>query len=157
MKDAIFAGLISGIISPILVSWIQHKCIWRSQKRLEYRWLIFNDAIKVLAFYARDAMDFELQQNKKEHNGRRASTELRNETKELMEKSRGLIKAFFPDSHEAFDKALRAEISLRNYNDFDEKRCIAIEKMSEELGVGAKTDFYKNLMLKFSNLFKEKH
>jgi hypothetical protein len=42
--DAIVAGIISGVISPFVVSWIQHKVIWRSQKQLEMKHSIFLDS-----------------------------------------------------------------------------------------------------------------
>ena len=51
------AGILSGIISPFIVSWLQHKVIWKSQKNLEIKYSVFNNAVKALSQFATDALD----------------------------------------------------------------------------------------------------
>ena len=54
---AIGSGALSGIVSPLIFSWIQHKCIWKTQKKLEIKYSILNDSVKALGMYATDALD----------------------------------------------------------------------------------------------------
>ncbi len=95
MKDALIAGLISGIISPLMLSLIQHKVIWKRQKTLEIKYSIFNDAIRALSQLSTDALDLALQSQKPTSNGLTPTIHFRPETTELIEKSRGLVMAFF--------------------------------------------------------------
>jgi hypothetical protein len=65
------------------------------------------------------------------------AVEARPKTLELMERSRGMVKAFFTQAlYDAYDEALRAKISLDTIPniDFEEKRTKAILAMSKELG-----------------------
>ena len=97
MKEAIIAGLISGLISPIILSWFQHRLIWKTQKRLEIKFNIFTDAVTALSALETDSTNPKLQKNKSEYKGMTRVVELRPETEELIEKSRGMVKAFYAE------------------------------------------------------------
>ena len=63
--EAIIGGLIGGIISPLILSWLQHRFIWRTQKRLEMKHtIVFLDAVRALSLWARDALDPDFQSKK---------------------------------------------------------------------------------------------
>ena len=136
--ELIGVGLLSGIISPLFLSWLQHKWIWKSQKKLEIKYEIFEDAVKALSLYATDALDPKLQSQKASYKGVARLIELRPETSELMEKSRGLVSAFFSkEAYSLYDSALKAGVSIETIPcvDFEQKRTKAIVKLSEELGI----------------------
>lgn len=137
--DAIVAGVLSGVISPFVVSWIQHKFIWRSQKQLEMKNSIFLDAVRALSQWSRDALDPALQAQPTAPGAAvRRLVEMRPETAELLERSKGLVQAFFaPTVYTAYDAALRAQIALDNIpnEDFEAKRTAAIVAMANELGI----------------------
>lgn len=138
LMGAIIAGILSGVISPLVLSWLQHRVIWKSQKQLEIKFVIFQDAVRALSLWATDALDIHLQSNKASHNGLTRVTEARPETWELIEKSRGLVQAFFSsETFAAYDEALRANISLQSIpnEEFDQKRTKAILLMATELGI----------------------
>ena len=138
MRDAIIAGLISGLMSPLILSLIQHKLIWKRQKKFEIRYTVFSDAVRALGQLSTDALDPRLQGQKAEYKGRTRIVELRPETSELMERSRGMVNALFSDrASSAFDKALATEISIEEVPciEFEENRTDAIIRLSEELGI----------------------
>jgi hypothetical protein len=135
---ALASGALSGIISPLVLSWLQHKCIWKSQKKLEVKYSIFEDAVRALSLLATDAFDLKLQSEKTSYKGRSRQIELRPETSELIENSRGMVKAFFTEtSYKLFDAALKARISFEEVPclDFENKRTAAIVQLSQELGI----------------------
>jgi hypothetical protein len=137
--DAIVAGFLSGVISPFVVSWIQHKFIWRSQRRLEMKNSIFLDAVQALSQWSRDALDPALQAQPPAPGAKvKRVVEMRPDTAELLERSKGLVQAFFaPSVYSAYDAALKAHIALENIpnEDFEAKRTAAIVAMANELGI----------------------
>lgn len=136
--NAIIAGLLSGIISPLVLSWLQHRYIWKSQKRLEMKYTIFQDAVRALSLWATDALDPVLQANKTTHKGVTRVTEYRPETMELLERSRGMVKAFYStDAYAAYDLVLRAKLSVDDVpnEEFEQRRTVAILAMARELGI----------------------
>jgi hypothetical protein len=138
MIKAIVAGLLSGLLSPLVLSWLQHNIIWRRQKRYEVKYSIFTDAVRALSQYETDVLDFQLQQNKPQIGEIVKKIELRPETSSLIEKSRGLVMAFFsPETHDLFDKAFKATLSIENVPniEFEESRNEAIISMTKELGI----------------------
>jgi len=138
LMDAIIAGILSGVLSPLVLSWLQHRVIWKRQKQLEIKFTIFQDAVRALSLWATDALDPGLQSKKAAYNGVTRVTEARSETWELIEKSRGLVQAFFSsETFSAYDEVLRANISLQNIpnEDFEQKRTKAILLMATELGI----------------------
>jgi hypothetical protein len=139
MKEAIIAGLISGLISPTILSWFQHRLIWKKQKRLDIKFNIFTDAVTALSSLETDSTNPNLQKNKSTYKGMTRAVELRPATEELIEKSRGMVKAFYAEeTYNKFDKALKSKISIENIPniEFEEKRVSAIVGMARELGIG---------------------
>jgi hypothetical protein len=138
MFTAIIAGLIAGIVSPLLLSWLQHKVIWRSQKKMEIKYSIFDEALRALSQYCVDALDPEIQASKKQYVGRERPVEARAETFALLAKSEGMVQAFFSrDAYEAFLRATRAPISIETVPNlpFEKARVEAIIKLASELGI----------------------
>ena len=134
---AIGAGIVSGIISPFILSLFQHKVIWKSQKKLEIKYSVFNKAVKTLSQFATDALDPFLQQNVPGQEKQRI-LKTRKETDELCQESRDMVKAFFSEKTcSLFNEALKTDISLQNVPniEFEDNRVKAIIAMSEELGI----------------------
>jgi len=131
------AGMLSGIISPFIVSWLQHKVIWKSQKKLEIKYSVFNNAVKALSQFATDALDPVMQKSIPDQQIQRI-TKTRKETDEMCQETRDMVKAFFSkEAHSLLDNALRTEISIQNApnEEFERNRVKAIIAMSEELGI----------------------
>lgn len=138
MKDAIIAGIISGLMSPLILAWLRHKIIWKSQKREEIKMNAFIDTLTALSSLETDALDVELQSNKKAYNGLSRIVEFRPETIIIKERARGMVRAFFSqETFEKVDKAMRTQVSIENVPniDFEENRTLAISALAEELGV----------------------
>lgn len=138
MIKTIMAGIVGGVISPFIVSFFQHKCIWKNQKKLEIKYSIFQDAILALSQYAVDATDPALQSKKSTYNNLSRVVEARPETFSLMEKSRGMIKVFFSEEgYRVFDEASRVPISIEKIPnlDFENARTKAIIQLAKELGI----------------------
>ncbi|MBI9086293.1 MAG: hypothetical protein JEZ11_22020 [Desulfobacterales bacterium] len=157
MKDAIIAGMISGLMSPAILSWLKHKIIWKAQKRNEIKISAFTDTLTALSSLETDALDTELQSNKKEYKGSMRVVELRPETIVLMEKSRGMVRAFFSEATFKYvDKALRDKVSIENIPniEFDESRTTAIIAMSEELGIN-ESSFWEAITSGFKGWHKK--
>jgi hypothetical protein len=158
MKEAIVAGLISGLVSPLFLSWLQHRLIWKSQKRFEVKFNIFSEAVSALSSLEADAINPKLQSNKTEYNGTTRIVELRPETEEALEKSRGMVKAFFSDStYKIFDKALRSKISIDNIpnSEFEKNRTNSILEMSRELGIDNQSLWQKLTNYSLGRLFRK--
>ncbi|MBI5574215.1 MAG: hypothetical protein HY919_06660 [Elusimicrobia bacterium] len=137
-REALLAGLISGIISPMIVSFIQHKCIWKSQKRLEIKYSIFNDAVRALSLNTVDALSPEIQNNKVTYQGAIREVERKPETWELIEKSRSMVRAFYSkETSEKFEKAIKTKISIENIpnTEYEINRTEAIIALSKEIGI----------------------
>jgi hypothetical protein len=138
LKDAIIAGVISGLMSPLILAWLQHKIIWKAQKRDEIKMEAFIDTLTALSSLETDALDTELQSNKKSYKGLTRLVEFRPETIVVKERARGMVRAFFlKETFEKVDKAMREELSIENVPniDFEESRTIAISAMAAELGI----------------------
>ena len=134
---AIGAGILSGIISPFIVSWVQHKVIWKSQKKLEIKYSVFNNAVKALSQFAADALDPAMQKPIPDQPIQR-KVKTRKETDEMCQEARDMVKAFFSKkAHSLLDNAMRTEISVQNAPNqvFEENRVKAIIAMSNELGI----------------------
>lgn len=138
MLSAILAAVIAGLISPIVVLWLQHRYVWRLQKRLEMKYSVFQDAVRALSLWSRDALDLDLQTNKPDYKGTQRKTELRPETDELLERSKLMVQAFFsPKVYGSYDAALRSHISIEEIpnTDFEKRSVAAILAMARELGI----------------------
>lgn len=142
MKEAIIAGFISGLISPLILSWLQHKIIWKRQKRFEIKFNIFSEAVSALSAYETDSLNPNLQKNKSEYFGSTRMVELRPETEQALERTKGMVKAFFSDeTYQVLDKALRSKISIENIPNttFEKNRTATILEMAKELGIDNQT------------------
>ena len=138
MRDAIIAGVISGLMSPLILAWLRHKIIWKAQKRDEIKMNAFIDTLTALNSLETDALDTELQSNKKPYKGLTRVVEFRPETIIVKERARGMVRAFFSkETYEKVDKAMRTEVSIENVPniDFDENRTLAISALAAELGI----------------------
>lgn len=133
-------SLLIGFVGGAGALWLQQRFAWKPQKRIELRNKVFDDAMQALAMYEVDACDAALQENWKTYSGQglRPHVVLRIETRILMQRSLLQVKAFFsPETSEAFDAALRADVSLTNIpnSDFAQKSDKAIRLMAKDLGV----------------------
>jgi hypothetical protein len=138
MLRLIFAGLIAGVISPLLLSWLQHRVIWRTQKKADVKYAIFSDAVRALSQYSVDALDPALQVEKKSYHGQTRYIETRPETLALMEQSRSMVQAFFSErAYEAFNSALCTPISIETVPNFEFEgaRVKAIVALATDLGI----------------------
>jgi hypothetical protein len=137
-SDAIVAGLIGGLLSPLVLAWLQHHFVWRAQKLIELKTSIFQDSIRALSLWAVDAMDPALQADKRPFGGLVRDVNFRPETGELMERTRGLVQAFFsPQTFALYNAALTERISHDNIpnNEFERKRTAAIRAMAREINL----------------------
>ena len=136
--EAIVAGVVAGILSPLVLAWLRHKYIWQSEKRLEQKYKIFIDAVRALALFSTDALDPKLQSEKASYKYVSRVTECRPETFEAMETSLGMVKAFFGEAtFSALDKAFKQKLSVENVpnTEFENARVEAILAMACELGI----------------------
>jgi len=152
MKDAIIAGILSGLISPLVLAWLSHQIIWRSQKRNEIRINAFTDTITALSMFETDAMDMELQSIKREYKGQSRVLEYQPETSVAMGRAKGMVKAFYStETYNIVDKAFNTKISIENVPniEFYENRTAAVVAMSNELGLNNE-GFFKAITSVFS-------
>ena len=138
MKEAIIAGILSGLISPLVLAWLSHQIIWKSQKRNEIRMNAFTDTLTALSLFETDAMDMGLQSDKKEYKGQLRVLEYRPQTSIAIGRATGMVKAFFSiETFNKVDKAFKTKISIENVPniEFYENRTKAVVAMSNELGL----------------------
>ena len=131
-------GLIAGIVSPILLSFLQQRIVWRVQKQIEIKTKAFDEAMQALAMYEADALDVEFQANKPSGVGVQPRTHFRQETIHQIQKSLALIEAFFnEETFIAFSEALSSGVTLETIPNerHSERRTKAIRLMADELGL----------------------
>ena len=136
--EMVGVGLISGLISPVIVLVVQHKYIWKRQRNMEIKKMIFDDAVRALSLYVVDALDMKLQGEKPSYKEMTRSIERRPETWQLIEETRAMVRAFFSeDTYEKLENALKTDVSLENvpHIEFEQKRVAAIQALSRELGL----------------------
>ena len=134
---AVIAGIFGGVVSP-LFSDALHKKRWQQQRSFELKYEAFQGAIDALAAWAADAMDFELQAKKVEHNGTVRVTEIRPQTFQSLEHYENLIEALFTESVKTkYCETLKCKIAIDNVpnTEFEEKRIAFIKAGSDELGL----------------------
>lgn len=140
MPDAIVGGIVGGLVSPLLLSILKHFVIWRTEAKLELKRRIFDEAVSALAARAVDALDPELQANKKGDGEFVRETEYRPETLEAMERSRSQVTALFgPDTANLFERAVSCKVSWKSVpnTEFEDARTAAVASMAQELGISA--------------------
>ena len=132
------AGLIAGILSPLLLSFLQQRVIWRMQKQTEIKVKAFDEAMQALAMYEADALDVQLQANKPTGGGLQPVTNFRQETKNQIHKSLAMVEAFFnEETFTAYSDALSSGVSLQSIPNekHSERRTKSIRLMADELGL----------------------
>lgn len=135
---ALIAGIVSGLLSPLILSVLQHRIVWRRQKRFEVKFGIFADAIKALSAYESDALNPDIQKNKQSYKGMVRKIALRPETDQMIDSSRCMIKAFYSEEvYRAFDAALKTKVSFEEVPniEYEENRITAVVSMASELGI----------------------
>ncbi len=138
--DSIIAAVIASIMSPLMLAWLQHKIVWRAQKRDEIKMDAFINTLTAFSSKESDASDVELQSQKKEYKGQPIKVDFRPETIIVLRKARGMVKVFFSkDTFDKVDRAMKAQISFDDYPpiEFYERCDIAISAMAKELGINA--------------------
>ncbi|HDL01918.1 MAG TPA: hypothetical protein ENH23_06770 [candidate division Zixibacteria bacterium] len=139
MLELFAVGIISGIISPLILSILRHIWIWKRQKILEIKYETFDSAVQALSMYAADALDPILQyERKSRENIKPRKVEMRLETSELLEKAKGMIDAYFSEeTSKLYDEAIRTKISIEDIpcTEFEDARAKAIIALSKELGL----------------------
>ncbi len=142
---SILIALLSGFVAAYLTPFFNANFArrnWRQQKAFDLKYEVFQGAVTALAAWLTDALDVNLQNSKGKYKGASRLVEMRPETSQALEKSRGMVEAFF--SHEVaqkFDEATRAELSIDTVPnaEFERKRLAFIVAASQELGLEAKT------------------
>jgi hypothetical protein len=133
---AIPSGIVSGIISPFIVSWLKHTFIWKRQREIELKNSIFRDAARALSMLETDATDPALQSDKASYKGKSRSVEARSQTFEFCITTGSLIESLFSnDAFKAWDKAYRTPISIEKAPDleFATNRSDALKRLANEL------------------------
>ena len=133
---AIPSGIVSGIISPFVVSWLKHTFIWKRQREIELKNSIFRDAARALSMLETDALDPALQSDKASYKGQARSVEARSQTFELCITVGALIDCFFTDDAiKAWKKAFDTPISIEKAPDleFATNRSDALKRLANEL------------------------
>ena len=131
-------GLVAAILSPLLLSFLQQRVIWRAQRQTEIKAKSFDDAMLALAMYETDALDVQLQENKPTGGGLQPVTNFRQETRNQMQKSLALIEAFFDqETFRAYNDALSSSLSLQTIPNVEyfQRRTKAIRLLADELGL----------------------
>ena len=132
------AAVLSGIISPILLSFFNHNFIWRRQKSFELKYSVFELAVNALSALETDSLNPELQNNKKQYKGMQRHVEVKPETQEAIERAVAMTQSFYSkEALEALQKALGSKIGIENIpnTEFEEHRSNAIKIMAKELGL----------------------
>ena len=142
MKDV---GLVLlGIFSGVFLSWFQFRYIWINQKMLEAKLTILDEAAKALGLYQREALDPDIQSQKRQHKAKNGSVpvrtiELTADTDVLIRKTLVKTKALFSEqTYNAFNKAINAPLSVEetsgdSHHDFISDSDAAIKMMGHEL------------------------
>lgn len=143
MKE--FGFLVFGTCLGFGLSWFQFKYIWLNQRRLEEKYKILREATKALALFEREALDPEIQNNKRVYNSDRQGTSERRI--ELSAKTDVLIRTvliktnamYSKKAYQYLDSALRIMLNKdpdgdRHY-EFIEQSKKAIEEMIKDFKV----------------------
>ena len=132
------AAMLSGIISPILLSFFHHNFIWRRQKSFELKYGIFEQVVNALSALETDALNPELQNNKQQYKGMQRLVELKPETQKDLERAVSMTQSFFSDAAvEALQTALGTKVGIENIpnTEFEKNRSNAIKILAKELGL----------------------
>jgi hypothetical protein len=136
LLDSLGAGILAGIISPLVLAFLQQYVIWKPQKRIEIKQAAFDEAVLALAMYEADALDINLQANKPVAGGLTLKTNFRPETTNQIQKALAMVEAFFsPKAFSAFSAALSSGLSIEGIPNekHSKQRTQALRRMADEL------------------------
>jgi hypothetical protein len=118
------SALLAGIISPIVLAWLQHQFIWRTQRTAEARKLAFDEAITAISMFEADALN----------SAGGGTAAIRQETKDQMQKALALVEAFFSqNAFDAFQKYTLRDLSKVPSENLNQLRTKAIKTLATEL------------------------
>jgi hypothetical protein len=130
----IITALLSSVIAPLVLAYIQHEMIWRAQKRTELKTKAFDEAIEAIAMYETDALNIELQASKPSAGGKTPLIHFRPETRLQIERALALVEASFNQkTFEAYKAALSTMPQNIPSPQHNERRATALKLMIEEL------------------------
>lgn len=132
------AALLSGILSPLILSLFNHGFVWRQQKLFDLKYRAYETIIEALGAYESDSLNPAIQDNKYVRNGRTRSVELKPETETLIHKADGLAMSFFTvDTYKLVDIAFKFHIQIDSpgAREFKMHKLKAIMGMGEELKI----------------------
>ncbi len=139
---SVLGGLIGGIISPFVLSWLRHHWIWKAEKNWELKQQAFDGILAAFAAFSSDALDLELQKVKPSIDGVTPHTNFRPETRERIEQAQARAQAFFSqNAAEQVRRVFSADMGLDKipHIAFQESRTEAIKTLASEV-TGKKRD-----------------
>jgi hypothetical protein len=132
---AIVSGIFGGIIGPFVAD-VLSKRRWRAQKKFELKYAAFESALNAISAWAADALDTKLQSEKVIYQGSVPVTNMRPETSQALEHSKGLIETWFTETvNSKYSEVLHSKISIESNPDteFEEVRIAFILAAASEL------------------------
>lgn len=76
--QTILVAIVTSILSPLVLLWLQNNIIWRMQKKFEIKYRVFDETIEALSLFAVDALDLKLQAMKETIGELQRATHFRN-------------------------------------------------------------------------------
>lgn len=131
-------GVLSGILSPLILSLFNHSFVWRHQKLFDLKYHAYEVIVEALGAYESDSLDPTIQDNKYERHGKVRAIELTQATEKLIHKADGLAMSFFTvDTYKLIDQAFRfhIEIDSKSTREFKALKMKAVLGMGEELKI----------------------
>ena len=131
---SILSGIVGGIISPFIVSWLQDRFIWRRQKTVEIRQRVFDATVKALTTFAAEALDAASQAQHPECRGNYINPD----TRQALQEARALVQAFCSkEAYEALFDAMGERLTIADSPnmDWERKKTKAILAVAKEIGI----------------------
>jgi len=122
---ALGSAVLGGIISPIVLAFLQHYFIWRTQKTAETRKQVFEETINGIAMFEADML-----------NAAGGTPATRPETTDQVQKALALVEAFYSrDAFDALTAYLKRDLSKGTNANLNQLRATAIKKLAADLGL----------------------
>jgi hypothetical protein len=119
---ALGSSFLGGILSPLVLAWLQHRLIWRTQKTAEARKTVFDEAVNAIGMFEADAQ--------------KQPVTFRQETTDRMQKALALVEACFsPEAFNALTQYTKRDLSKGPSAELNRLRTTAIKTMATELGL----------------------
>lgn len=107
---ALCSGLLSGCVSPFIISWLS-----KNQKNFDLKYKTLEETLKAISMWEADVYDFSLQNSKEAHDGAVRQVNIRPATHQAIENSKSLIKSWYSENvYSHLDSLLRSNISINN-------------------------------------------